>query len=109
MLFNSLRQHNNLVYLFLLYIVLLIGGTTTLAVQHEMNTNNGVAENLAGAQHHNDPQIITMDNLDEFLDKLKYADGWAESADDDVVQDYKMEKKQEDKLKMQLILINVQF
>ena len=34
------------------------------------------------------PQRITLDNLDEFLDKLKYADGWTKGE----MLDYKMEK-----------------
>jgi len=86
--------------LFILYIILLTGGTTTVAVQHEVNSNSGVAENI-GAQHHiDDPQVITMDNLDEFLEKLKYADGWAGSDDSHIASHYEMDKKQADKLKL---------
>ena len=42
------------------------------------------------------PQRITLDNLDEFLDKLKYADGWTKGE----MLDYKMEKKQKEKLQL---------
>ena len=39
-----------------------------------------------------------MDNLDDFMDKLKHADGWADIENNN--QDYKLNKQQEEKVKI---------
>ena len=84
-----------LVNLFFVYIFLIIIGTATLSTI-VLGTEHG--ENEANKQPYYKPQVITMDNLDDFMDKLKYADGWADIENNN--QDYKLNKQQEEKLKL---------
>ena len=84
-----------LVNLFFVYIFLIIIGTATLSTI-VLGTEHG--ENEANKEPYYKPQVITMDNLDDFMDKLKYADGWADIENNN--QDYKLNKQQEEKLKL---------
>ena len=84
-----------LVNLFFVYIFLIILGTATLSTI-VLGTEHG--ENEANKEPYYKPQVITMDNLDDFMDKLKYADGWADIENNN--QDYKLNKQQEEKLKL---------
>ena len=84
-----------LVNLFFVYIFLIIIGTATLSTI-VLGTEHG--ENEANNEPYYKPQVITMDNLDDFMDKLKYADGWADIENNN--QDYKLNKQQEEKLKL---------
>ena len=59
-----------LVNLFFVYIFLIIIGTATLSTI-VLGTEHG--ENEANKEPYYKPQVITMDNLDDFMDKLKYA------------------------------------
>ena len=84
-----------LVNLFFVYIFLIIIGTATLSTI-VLGTEHG--ENEANKEPYYKPQVITMDNLDDFMDKLKYADGWADIENNN--QDYKLNKQQEEELKL---------
>ena len=84
-----------LVNLFFVYIFLIIIGTATLSTI-VLGTEHG--ENEANKEPYYKPQVITVDNLDDFMDKLKYADGWADIENNN--QDYKLNKQQEEKLKL---------
>ena len=84
-----------LVNLFFVYIFLIIIGTATLSTIVLATEHGG---NEANEEPYYKPQVITMDNLDDFMDKLKYADGWADIENNN--QDYKLNKQQEEKLKL---------